>query len=1187
MEDIDRSPAREGEKKAWPLFLLLLAAFFFFHSMIFLQRVPWFSDIRTYYLPNWTYLSHALRAGNLSFWCPHIYCGFPLFADSEMGLFYPLSPLFLLLPPLSGFTFSLVFHYLLGGCFLYLYCRRIGLSRPASLFSALPFMLGGFFLAHLVHPNAVATAAWMPLFLYLLERALREERFSFYVLAGGVLGLQFLSGFLMVPLMEGVLSFFYVLFHPPVQPSRRAGLARNLGGLAVAFALGGGLGMVQNLPSYFLVQNSYRAGGISGSLANTGSLPPLQLLGLVFPRSFGRGIAQGGYVGAWTFEETYGYVGILPLLFAPAALRKKRAWPGAFFLWVGVVSLLLSLGNQGLLWPLLHRLPGFHVLKGPSRFLLTCNLSVLVLGGMGFDRWREGSLEKAARSRLMRAWGLVGGIAGGCLALLLLLYRFNPSGFRDFAALVAKPLLSGVKTASERVISSLYVYFSSWRTEFLVPLVLLAIFFLLLANTRRKGKPSRIAVSIAVLIAFLDVFAFASLVMKPVPRSRVDYRPAVIDVLDDAGNGRAALLKEPGINRGEFPLSSNQLLAYSIPDAFGFSTIPPARLDRFLNHLNQQPNRHAFELLGVDALFSNLVRVAGVPFDFGFPHNLSSGLEAVEYACNAFLTGKELRLLLDGRILERESHGKIFLKFNSLSGGRIERLPVLLIEKEGGEEECALTVMYNERPVSFDRVNFRSPGFGGGREALEIRIPCRLRRSDQLVVTAACLQGLEETRLLALSMVDEDGRGVPLTPWPASYSDGRYAIYRLEDALFPAFAAWDVAWADDWGDAVDTAWEEGFQEGRAVLLAEEIDTPLRDRLAELEKPESEVRVERFEEAGDRLLLRTTSRDDCILVLSLDYLPGWEASMDGEDCRLFSAYGFLTALLLPAGEHQLTLRYRSPGLATGGTVSALSFLAFLALLFLSKRREKMRGLAHEDAPLPTPDCESISAFFPCYNDAATIGEVVNAALAVLRDLTDDYEVIVVDDGSSDASGMVIDALAAAHSEVRVVRHDRNRGYGAALRSGIRTSTKQWVFYTDSDGQYDVEDLRRLYALSGTADVINGYKRKRSDPWYRVLLGKAYNFCVRSLFMVPIRDVDCDFRLMRGDLVRGLDLRSEGGSICVELIKGLQARGACFSETPVRHLPRRVGKSQFFRLKNMLAMVRGLASLWWRLARRGEL
>jgi len=118
------------------------------------------------------------------------------------------------------------------------------------------------------------------------------------------------------------------------------------------------------------------------------------------------------------------------------------------------------------------------------------------------------------------------------------------------------------------------------------------------------------------------------------------------------------------------------------------------------------------------------------------------------------------------------------------------------------------------------------------------------------------------------------------------------------------------------------------------------------------------------------------------------------------------------------------------------------------------------------------------------------------------------------------------------------------------------------------------------------VVNGYKRSRSDPWYRIWLGSTYNAIIRLIFAIPIRDTDCDFRLMRGDLVRGLDLRSEGGAICVEMVKGLQAAGASFAETSVSHYPREEGKSQFFRLKNLVVMGGELASLWWRLLKRGE-
>jgi hypothetical protein len=373
-----------------------------------------------------------------------------------------------------------------------------------------------------------------------------------------------------------------------------------------------------------------------------------------------------------------------------------------------------------------------------------------------------------------------------------------------------------------------------------------------------------------------------------------------------------------------------------------------------------------------------------------------------------------------------------------------------------------------------------------------------------------------------------------------------------------------------------------------VLVDDEVDASMRAAIDSLRPPEREIHVQIEEESGDHMLLRTSGGDDTILVISIDYLPGWGARIDGAETAIFSAYGFLNALYLPAGEHEVELAYRPPGLAAGIPISAVSLAALVVLYVIFRRRETAAAATEHglEPVIPPPGSGGISAFFPCYNDSATLQGLIEKALGVLGDLTDDYEVIVVDDGSSDASGAVIDALAASYERVRVVRHDRNRGYGAALRSGIKTSTKDWVFYTDSDGQYNVEDLRRLHTLSGAADVVNGYKRNRSDPWYRVFLGSTYNSIIRLIFAIPIRDTDCDFRLMRGDLVRGLDLRSEGGAICVEMVKGLQAAGATFAEMPVSHYPREVGKSQFFHLRNLVVMSGELASLWWRLLKRGE-
>jgi len=284
-----------------------------------------------------------------------------------------------------------------------------------------------------------------------------------------------------------------------------------------------------------------------------------------------------------------------------------------------------------------------------------------------------------------------------------------------------------------------------------------------------------------------------------------------------------------------------------------------------------------------------------------------------------------------------------------------------------------------------------------------------------------------------------------------------------------------------------------------------------------------------------------------------------------------------------------LVYYQPGLGIGGAISSLGIILFAALFVLFMRKESAVAKAERQAAEvvgPSPDAGSISAFFPCYNDAATLAKVVEKALSVLSGISDDFEVIIVDDGSRDGSGIIADELAARHPEVRVVHHEKNRGYGGALKAGIKSSTKKWVFYTDSDGQYDVLDLLKLQPLTARADVINGYKSGRHDPWYRVILGSTYNFLIHRMFAIPIKDVDCDFRLMRGELARSLDLHSDGGAICVEMIKGLQAAGATFVDVPVEHHERESGKSQFFKPKNLVVMVGELLSLWWKMVVRRE-
>ncbi len=230
----------------------------------------------------------------------------------------------------------------------------------------------------------------------------------------------------------------------------------------------------------------------------------------------------------------------------------------------------------------------------------------------------------------------------------------------------------------------------------------------------------------------------------------------------------------------------------------------------------------------------------------------------------------------------------------------------------------------------------------------------------------------------------------------------------------------------------------------------------------------------------------------------------------------------------------------------------------------------------------PVVPSISAFFPCYNDAETIGNMVTVVDATLRRLTGDYEIIVVNDGSSDGSAQVLEDLQAAFPQLRVVTHEVNRGYGGALQSGFAHATKDLVFYTDGDGQYDPAELADLFAaLDPDLDVVQGWKLRRQDPWYRKVVGRLYHHAVRLAFNLHLRDVDCDFRLMRRVALQSFPLVSTSGCITVELVARLEQGGFNVIELPVHHYPRLHGRSQFFNVRRIARTFWQLGGLWFRL------
>jgi glycosyltransferase involved in cell wall biosynthesis len=230
---------------------------------------------------------------------------------------------------------------------------------------------------------------------------------------------------------------------------------------------------------------------------------------------------------------------------------------------------------------------------------------------------------------------------------------------------------------------------------------------------------------------------------------------------------------------------------------------------------------------------------------------------------------------------------------------------------------------------------------------------------------------------------------------------------------------------------------------------------------------------------------------------------------------------------------------------------------------------------------------LSIFFPAYNDAGTIASLVLIAQMTAREITDDYEVIVIDDGSPDHTGALLDELARHFAWLRVIHHEKNRGYGGALRTGFLSATKELIFYTDGDAQYDPRELSDLYKAFGPeVDFVNGYKIGRSDPLHRIVIGRVYHWFVKTVFGLRMRDVDCDFRLMRRSVFDKVELTRSSGVICVELMKKVHDHGFRIAQVPVHHFHRSYGKSQFFNVRRVGKTLLDLARLWLELVVRKD-
>ncbi len=222
--------------------------------------------------------------------------------------------------------------------------------------------------------------------------------------------------------------------------------------------------------------------------------------------------------------------------------------------------------------------------------------------------------------------------------------------------------------------------------------------------------------------------------------------------------------------------------------------------------------------------------------------------------------------------------------------------------------------------------------------------------------------------------------------------------------------------------------------------------------------------------------------------------------------------------------------------------------------------------------------SLSVIFPAFNEEDNIRHTVEAARAVLPDFADTWEIILVNDGSRDATTPICDELAAQYREVRAIHHVDNRGYGAALKSGILAARHDFIFFTDSDGQFDLKELENLLRWADHYEIVTGYRAKRQDPPHRLINAWGCKMLVRMVLGVKVRDIDCAFKIFQRSVFDRIQVRSVGAMVNTEILAQARSFGMQVYELPVNHYPRRYGKPSGANIRVIIKAFRELFRLW---------
>ncbi len=547
---------RQGYSKFAPdlifiLFLLIAAVIFFWKVLLAPGLIiygPWANDTINFFYPIYNLAYSIIGNGDFPYWNSFVFSGYPLAANPQVALFYPLNFLFLVLPTDIALGYSYLLHVFLGGLFMYLLVRYIGLDRVCAFVSAIVFMFSAFLITHIYagHYTMICAAIWIPLIFLLFEMALRKKSLFYGLLTGAILGIQLLAGHAQISYLTLIALAFYLLFKCFLI-LRQEGDYKKIGRPLLIFALvliaGISLSAIELIPTYEFSQYSTRAGGISYEAATSFSLNP-GLLPLLLANPWAGPSWISGGMPVFCFWEYSSYIGILPLVLILFAIYfKGNNRYIQFFSLLAIISVFLALGKYfPPYWLLYKAAPGFDLFRVPARFIFLFTFAASILAGFGFNYLR-GSLTQQQKSDV---WKIA--------AVLVFLAIFI--------------LVVAIFTANS--------YFPVWKSMIVLALFLLASIAIIALRLKSNG-PTKYFNTAAVVFIIANLWFCHMLSIDVKPALEIYSTPPYVEYLKENSTGYRVY--DP-----ENIISKNHLMVNGIPEISGYDATALNYYSEFLGY---------------------------------------------------------------------------------------------------------------------------------------------------------------------------------------------------------------------------------------------------------------------------------------------------------------------------------------------------------------------------------------------------------------------------------------------------------------------------------------------------------------------------------------------------------------------------------------------------------------------------